>query len=289
MPGFAKCTSRRRSRLRSCGGTRKKGLWPSRRREMAMHAVSSRGVSIPLACEAFGISQTCYRYVKVLDAENDEIGNWLLRLTDNHRNVLPVPAQREGLRLESQAGVPDLSRVGVEPADQAAQAAGEASTCTAGGTVCRQPGLADGRSIRLFSVIDDFNREALGIEIDCSLPSERVIRALRQIIGWRGRPKAIRCDNGPEYLSAAIIEWARQYDIKLDYIQPGKPSRTRMSSDSTGPCDTNGCRSTTGKTWTTCSVSRPTGCGLTITTARTWPWADLRRSSGSPWPLSFYF
>ncbi len=66
--------------------------------------------------------------------------------------------------------------------------------------------LADGRSIRLFNVIDDFNREALGIEIDFSLPSERVIRALRQIIGWRGRPKAIRCDNGPEYLGAAIIE-----------------------------------------------------------------------------------
>nr|WP_230945410.1 IS3 family transposase [Burkholderia vietnamiensis] len=85
--------------------------------------------------------------------------------------------------------------------------------------------LADGRSIRLFNVIDDFNREALGIEIDFSLPSERVIRARRQIIGWRGRPKAIRCDNGPEYLSAAIIERARQYDIRLDYIQPGKPQQ----------------------------------------------------------------
>ncbi|MCG1018500.1 hypothetical protein [Burkholderia sp. b13] len=45
--------------------------------------------------------------------------------------------------------------------------------------------------------INDFNREALGIEIDFSLPSQRVIRALRQIISWRGRPKAIRCDNGP--------------------------------------------------------------------------------------------
>ncbi|MDR6396599.1 transposase InsO family protein [Herbaspirillum seropedicae] len=64
--------------------------------------------------------------------------------------------------------------------------------------------LADGRSIRLFSVIDDFNREALGIEVDLSLPSERVIRSLKQIIEWRGKSSAIRCDNGPEYLSAAI-------------------------------------------------------------------------------------
>lgn len=85
--------------------------------------------------------------------------------------------------------------------------------------------LVDGRSIRLFNVIDDFNREALGIEIDFSLPSERVIRSLKQIIGWRGKPLAIRCDNGPEYLSPAITDWAAQWGIKLEYIQPGKPQQ----------------------------------------------------------------
>ena len=48
--------------------------------------------------------------------------------------------------------------------------------------------LADGRNSRLFNVIDDYNREALGIEIDFSHPSARVIRALQQIISWRGKP-----------------------------------------------------------------------------------------------------
>ena len=61
--------------------------------------------------------------------------------------------------------------------------------------------LEDGRNLRLFNVIDDFNREALGIEVDFSLPSERVIRSLKQIIQWRGRPLVIRCDNGPENIS----------------------------------------------------------------------------------------
>jgi putative transposase len=51
--------------------------------------------------------------------------------------------------------------------------------------------LSDGRSIRLFNVIDDFNREGLGIEVDFSLSSERVIRSLEQIIEWRGKPKRI--------------------------------------------------------------------------------------------------
>ena len=65
--------------------------------------------------------------------------------------------------------------------------------------------LSDGRSFRLFNVIDDFNREGLGIEVDFSLPAARVIRSLEQIIEWRGRPSVIRCDNGPEYISAALL------------------------------------------------------------------------------------
>ena len=78
---------------------------------------------------------------------------------------------------------------------------------------------------RLFNVIDDFNREALGIEIDFSLPSERVIRELKQIISWRGKPEVIRCDNGSEYISAAIQAWAQEWGIRLEYIQPGNPQQ----------------------------------------------------------------
>ena len=59
---------------------------PSRRREMAERAVRERGVSIRLACEIFQVSQSCYRYAPQARAENEEIVQWLLRLTDNHRN-----------------------------------------------------------------------------------------------------------------------------------------------------------------------------------------------------------
>ena len=65
--------------------------------------------------------------------------------------------------------------------------------------------LQNGRCIRLLNVIDDFNREGLGLEIDFSLPAERVVRALEQIIEWRGCPKEIRCDNGPEYIRVISI------------------------------------------------------------------------------------
>ena len=68
--------------------------------------------------------------------------------------------------------------------------------------------LADGRRFRTFNVLDDYNREGLGIEVDLSLPSARIIRALDQIIEWRGRPKIIRSDNGSEMVSHEFEGWA---------------------------------------------------------------------------------
>lgn len=85
--------------------------------------------------------------------------------------------------------------------------------------------LNDGRKFRTFNVLDDYNREGLGIEVDFSLPSQRVIRALEHIIEWRGKPLALRCDNGPEYISQQLIDWANDKQITLMYIQPGKPTQ----------------------------------------------------------------
>jgi putative transposase len=85
--------------------------------------------------------------------------------------------------------------------------------------------LADGRSFRALNVLDDFNREGLGIEVDFSLPAERVIRSLDQIIEWRGQPDTIRCDNGPEYISELLKQWAEERGIRLEFIQPGKPQQ----------------------------------------------------------------
>jgi putative transposase len=57
------------------------------------------------------------------------------------------------------------------------------------------------------------------------LPSERVIRALNQVIEWRGKPDTIRCDNGPEYISHKLQDWAKAHTITLEYIQPGNPQQ----------------------------------------------------------------
>ena len=84
--------------------------------------------------------------------------------------------------------------------------------------------LEDGKTFRLFNVIDDYNREVIGMEADFSLPAERVIRELKQMISWRGKPQVIRCDNGPEYISAAIQNWAAEWGIRLEYIPTRQPT-----------------------------------------------------------------
>jgi len=85
--------------------------------------------------------------------------------------------------------------------------------------------LACGRTFRTLNVIDDFNREALAIEVDFSLPSMRLTRVLEQIAQWRGYPEALRMDNGPELIANHLKRWAEQHYIDTRFIQPGKPAQ----------------------------------------------------------------
>jgi putative transposase len=212
---------------------------PSCRREMAQWAVQQKSVSIHLACNAFGISQTCYRYQAKLSSENSEIADRLLTLTNNQRNwgfglcflyLRNVKGfgwnhkrvYRIYRELELNMRIKPKKRLIREKPGPLAE---PKSINEVWSMDFMYDQLSDGRSIRLFNVIDDFNREGLNIEVDFSLPSERVIRSLEQIIAWRGKPNRIRCDNGPEYISASLVTWAQRRGIHLDFIQPGKPQQ----------------------------------------------------------------
>ena len=206
---------------------------------MAQEVVHGKRTCIRVACAIFGISESCYRYQAKHKTENDEIANWLLRLTDNHRTwgfmlcflylrnvrgfrwnhkrVYRIYRELElNLRIKPRKR---LVRQAPEPLSEPARLNEVWSMDF------MHDQLADGRSIRALNVIDDFNREALGIEVDFSLPAERVARALSQIIEQRGRPLAIRCDNGPEYVGTVLTTWAAKRGIRLEYIQPGKPQQ----------------------------------------------------------------
>ena len=83
--------------------------------------------------------------------------------------------------------------------------------------------LMNGRKFRVLNIIDDFNREALRIEPHFNIGSNLVVKVLERLIVERGQPRAIRVDNGPEFIAAALTEWCFERNIKLLHIQPGKP------------------------------------------------------------------
>ena len=85
--------------------------------------------------------------------------------------------------------------------------------------------LANGRTIRILNVIDEFNREGLWIEVDTSIPAARVVRVLDMLALWRGYPKQLRLDNGPELISQTLADWAAKHEVTLAFIQPGKPAQ----------------------------------------------------------------
>jgi putative transposase len=206
---------------------------------MAAVAVQQRGVPIALACRAFGVSETCYRYGPKLRAENEQISDLLTGLTDarktwgfglcflhlrnvkghpwNHKRVYRIYCALElNLRIKSR------KRLKRDKPD--ALAVPEAPNITWSMDFMADR-LADGRQFRLLNVLDDFNREGLGIEVDFSLPAERVIRSLNRIIEWRGKPNTIRVDNGPEYISGKLLIWAEKLGITIQHIQPGQPQQ----------------------------------------------------------------
>jgi putative transposase len=83
--------------------------------------------------------------------------------------------------------------------------------------------LADGRWMRVLTVVDQFTRECLALFADASLNGEKVAVVLDRIVADRGAPQSITVDNGTEFASKAVDLWAYQNAVHLDFIRPGRP------------------------------------------------------------------
>lgn len=191
------------------------------------------------ACLIFNVSQTCYRYEALLKEENIQIADWLIQLTNdnktwgfklcflylrnvknygwNHKRVYRIYKELElNLRIKPkqriQREVPETLAVPTMKDESWSMD-------------FMHDQLSDGRSYRVHNVIDDYNRESLDILVDFSLPAERVLRGLDQLIAWRGKPKRIRSDNGPEYISDLMAAWCKQHGIEHIFTQPGNPQQ----------------------------------------------------------------
>lgn len=206
---------------------------------MARDAVISHRFSIARVCRLFCISKTTYNYVRKHDDDNQLITTLLLEITEEHRtwgfqlcylhirNVLGFKFNHKRIyriycELCLNLRIKPKRRVKREKPEKLAVAQFQNHIWSMD---FMHDNLIDGRKYRTLNIIDDYNREALITEIDFSLSSLRVIRVLNQLIECRGKPFAIRCDNGPEYISNNLKQWAKTNDIELWYIQPGNPQQ----------------------------------------------------------------
>ncbi len=192
-----------------------------------------------MACLIFKVSQTCYRYNARLDQENIQIADWLIKLTNEHktwgfklcflylRNIKNYQWNHKRVyriykELKLNLRIKLNKRIKREQPEPLAVPTAKNESWSMD---FMHDQLSDGRSYRVHNVIDDYNRESLDILIDFSLPAERVLRGLDQLIEWRGKPKRIRTDNGPEYISELMGKWCDQHGIEHVFTQPGNPQQ----------------------------------------------------------------
>lgn len=94
--------------------------------------------------------------------------------------------------------------------------------------------LSNGRKFRALTVVDVFSKECPAIEVDTSLSGERVTRVLERLSEWRKLPEVITVDNGPEFAGKALDAWAYQRNVKLHFIEPGKPIQNAFAESFNG-------------------------------------------------------
>lgn len=204
---------------------------------MAHYAIEAHGLSIRQACRVVKISRTAFYYrSKLSDDEKiaaklrllaeakprwgfGKMFPWLRRkgYSWNHKRVHRIYCDLKlNIRTKPKKRLPSRNP---QPLAQPKSA----NCCWS--LDFMHDSLITGRPFRIFHVLDDFNRELLGTEIDTSLPTERVIRTLEQIADWRGYPEYVRVDNGPEFISSKLTAWAERNNVIIDFIEPGKPAQ----------------------------------------------------------------
>jgi putative transposase len=204
---------------------------------MVQYAIKQHGLSERRACRLFEISRSLYRYQP--QVKNDEpietklkelaeqyprwgfqkMKDWLRNkgYSWNHKRIYRVYCQLDlNLRVKPKKRLPVRHPKPLKPPAEPHQA---------WSLDFMSDSLQSGQRFRTLNIIDEYNRELLWIEIDTSLPAQRVVRVLDQVAQWYGYPQRLRLDNGPELIANVLANWAEQHQLALGFIEPGCPAQ----------------------------------------------------------------
>lgn len=210
---------------------------PQAKREAVTHLMVTRQFGVTRSCGLIGISRSLYRY-ESKRSDDAPLKERLTELAGQKRRYgyrrLHVLLRREGwllnwkrtYRVYREAGLMVRRRkrkriVGIARL-QKVMTTGPNQSWSMDFV---SDGFVDGRRLRCLNIVDDFTRECLAIEVDTSLPGRRVVSVLERLAEFRGLPQSVTVDNGPEFISKALDEWAYRQQLQLRFIEPGKPTQ----------------------------------------------------------------
>lgn len=210
---------------------------PQAKREAVTHLMVTHQFGVTRSCGLIGISRSVYRY-ESKRPDDTPLKERLAELAGQKRRYgyrrLHVLLRREGwllnwkrtYRVYREAGLMVRRRkrkriVGIDRLQKVIATAPNQSWSMD----FVSDGFVDGRRLRCLNIVDDFTRECLAIEVDTSLPGRRVVSVLERLAEFRGLPQSVTVDNGPEFISKALDEWAYRQQLQLRFIAPGKPTQ----------------------------------------------------------------
>lgn len=216
---------------------------PTQRRALVKWLIAEKRISQRKACHWVGLSRNALKEPVVIK-ENDKglqdrvrqlakrYKHWgLLKIHHKLRKQGEAANHKRVRRLYRLAGLNLPRRLRKRLPESVRQPLPKATACNCCWSLDftapadRSDSLADGRKFRTLNVIDDYNREVLGVEVDYSLPAGRVLRLLDNLVERYGKPTRLRSDNGPEFISQVLQDWCADKQVVLHRIEPGKPTQ----------------------------------------------------------------
>lgn len=207
----------------------------AQRRGVVTHVRKAAGLSERTACRFVGVSRSTVQY-RHKRPEDRGLRKRLRELAEDRRRwgyrMLHVLLEREGhelnhkrvYRLYREEGLQIRRRRRRRRAVRARRSMELPSASSVRWSMdFVHDQLASGQRLRCLTIVDDFTREAVAIDVDHSIPAERVAAVLDRAGRARGLPKSIVSDNGPEFTSRALDQWAHERGVELSFIRPGKP------------------------------------------------------------------
>ena len=199
---------------------------------------SATAISQRRACRLVGLSRSVYHFRSAKQTEDQVLKSRLVTLANEHRRFgyrrLHMLLRRKGIevnhkriyRLYSEASLGvkrRKKRKGVSVERKPLVLPTAANETWSMDFV--MDALSDGRRIKILTVVDDYTKESLSLTVAYSIGGEQVVELLEMIVLFRGYPKAIRTDQGPEFTSKALDQWAYRHGVQAIVIQAGKPTQ----------------------------------------------------------------